>query len=295
LGLDSNAVKFLVHSRSAGVSFERTAMIGRQSLHLSEADLRSSLAPHSKSIDDTTVARLLGGHGGYAEGLLQHFGAEAIDSFDYSAYEGASQIHDMNEPIGDRFRSRYTVVIDSGSLEHVFNFPTAIKNCMDMVAVGGHYIAVTPANNCFGHGFYQFSAETFFTIFSEPNGFETPMVLLWEELGSRWYAVSDPRTVGTRVELVNFRPAYLGVLARKIADRPVFTATPQQSDYVETWKKSKHAAISRAPRAGRMPDWATHAVPPELRHAIRRRLMKLLGVRTPDDFPEFFRPMKPPR
>jgi len=41
----------------------------------------------------------------------------------------------------------YTTVIDGGSLEHVFNFPQAIANCMNMVAVGGHFIGLSPANN----------------------------------------------------------------------------------------------------------------------------------------------------
>src|SRR5438477_418150 len=79
--------------------------------------------------------------------------------------------HDMNEPIPDKFKETYTAVLDGGSLEHVFNFPVAIKNCMEMVKVGGHYLAITPANNFFGHGFYQFSPELYFTVLSKENGF----------------------------------------------------------------------------------------------------------------------------
>ena len=77
----------------------------------------------------------------------------------------------MNIPISDSSKDKYTVVIDGGSLEHVFNFPIAIKNCMEMLQVGGYFISLAPANNMLGHGFYQFSPELFYRIFSKENGF----------------------------------------------------------------------------------------------------------------------------
>ena len=68
-------------------------------------------------------------------------------------------------------KNKYTLVIDGGCLEHIFNFPVAIKNCMEMLQEGGHFIGITPANNLMGHGFYQFSPELYFRIFSKENGF----------------------------------------------------------------------------------------------------------------------------
>ena len=53
-------------------------------------------------------------------------------------------------------RERFSVVIDGGLLEHVFDFPTAIRNCMRMVRQGGHLILNLPVNNFPGHGFYKF-------------------------------------------------------------------------------------------------------------------------------------------
>jgi len=57
-------------------------------------------------------------------------------------------------------------VIDGGTLEHVFNFPVAIKNAMQMVRAGGRLSLSPPANNYFGHGFYQFSPELFYRVLS---------------------------------------------------------------------------------------------------------------------------------
>ena len=56
------------------------------------------------------------------------------------------------------------MVIDGGLLEHVFDFPTAIRNCMRMVRQGGHLILNLPVNNFPGHGFYRFSPELVFRV-----------------------------------------------------------------------------------------------------------------------------------
>ncbi|MDR1149764.1 MAG: class I SAM-dependent methyltransferase, partial [Spirochaetaceae bacterium] len=86
--------------------------------------------------------------------MFKHFGAVTVDSIDYSDYEGASIVHDMNLPVPGHLKEKYDCVWDGGALEHVFNYPTAIKNCMDMVKIGGHLILETPCNNQCGHGFY---------------------------------------------------------------------------------------------------------------------------------------------
>lgn len=54
-------------------------------------------------------------------------------------------------------------MVDGGALEHTFNVPVALTSYMEMVRVGGRLILVSPANDHFGHGFYQFSAELFYS------------------------------------------------------------------------------------------------------------------------------------
>ena len=71
-------------------------------------------------------------------------------------------------------------MIESGSLEHIFNFPVAITNLAGMLKVGGTLFVTTPANNLMGHGFYQFSPELMFRVFSDENGFALRDVLLFE-------------------------------------------------------------------------------------------------------------------
>ena len=50
------------------------------------------------------------------------------------------------------------------------NFPVALKNCTQMVDPGGQYATITPANNVFGHGFYQLEPDFVFRSRSETNG-----------------------------------------------------------------------------------------------------------------------------
>jgi hypothetical protein len=74
----------------------------------------------------------------------------------------------------------FSVVYDGGTIEHVFNAVQAFKNGMEMVRVGGHFIQVNPANNFMGHGFWQFSPELIYRVFSAENGFNIRGVFLHE-------------------------------------------------------------------------------------------------------------------
>lgn len=233
MGLDLNGTKFLLYARNRGVSFTETAMVGRQDLLVSPEVLNERLAAFNF---DASAERLLAEGGGYSEPFLRALGAEEIVSFDASDYEGASVVHDFNRPIPEEFKGRFSAVIDGGTLEHVFNYPVAIKNCMEMVRVGGHFLSITPANNHLGHGFYQFSPELFYRIFTPQNGFEIVQMMIYEEaLNCDWYEVADPDAVKERVVLVNDEPSVLLVIAKKVAEADIFSAPPQQSDYSAVW------------------------------------------------------------
>ena len=250
MGLDINSVRLLLRARADGVRFTRTATLGRQGMYARKKELRRVVGRILPALDDAQIDRMAREESAYAEPFLKALGAEDVTSIDASSYEGSSILHDMNRPIPDDLKGRFDVVIDGGTLEHVFNFPVAIKNCMEMVAVGGHFLGLTPANNFMGHGFYQFSPELFFRIFTPDNGYAIEQLYLHEDHpGARFYRVSDPQALGCRVDLVNRRPASLYVQARRTADVPVFANTPQQSDYVDYWAKNAGPHARRGGRA----------------------------------------------
>lgn len=242
MGLNVNGTKLLLWLRSENVDYGSVITLGRQRLNVSKKSLQKNLKRFKYSASATDLKAK---NKGYCEPFLQLLGATKVDSIDVSDYEKATFIHDMNQPLPIELKGKYHTVIDSGSLEHVFNFPVAIKNCMQMIEVGGQFIGLTPANNFFGHGFYQFSPELYFRVFSKSNGFNIKkMIFFIDDVKTSFYEVSDPLEVRDRVILNNTHPSYLFVWAEKISDEIIFAETPQQSDYEHlAWKGKKMAAI----------------------------------------------------
>ncbi len=267
MGITRNDCRFLFHARSVGVRYDDTCTLGRLWMYATRSDVAECM--HDYPSGNEPMPADVKSADGYSDPLYGILGARNVQTVDVSDYEKASLIHDMNVPVPQSWHQTYSCVIDSGTLEHVFNFPVAIRNCMDMIKPGGHFIGITPANNQMGHGFYQFSPELYYRVFSPENGFEMVKMLIPVDLNGTtdWYEVSDPATVKSRVMLVNSIPLSLMFIARKKEHKPVFTTTPQQSDYSVIWKKSddqKPGAESHQKGMGDvvrgiLPNWVKHS------------------------------------
>jgi hypothetical protein len=235
MGITLNCLTFLAYARSKGVSFSETLMLGRQQLYISHKDavMQWERFKIPTALPDEFVS------GQFSEPLFKALGANIIDSVDQSAYEGASILHNMNLPFPPSFTKKYSVVFDGGTLEHIFNFPVAVRNCMEATAVGGHFITITPANNQCGHGFYQFSPELFFSLFSEKHGFETVLVAMGVDSSNgitEWYEIENPKNAKRRIGITNSHPTYLMVIARKTKEMgQQAVLEPFQSDYEMIW------------------------------------------------------------
>ncbi len=291
MGLDINGTRFLLYARAMGVDFSRAAMIGRQRLHLSAAELEINLRDFSASFDHETISRIFSLKG-YAEEFLKFLGAREVHSLDNSRYEEATHLHDMNRQIPSDLLARYSMVLDGGSLEHIFNFPHAIKNCMEMVEVGGYYLGITPANNFSGHGFYQFSPELFFSVFTEGNGYKVVNVFAFEAGRgvADWFSVKDPAIVQGRVTLTNSEPVYLLVIAKRVRETKIFESTPQQNDYVSAWKKGDNEPPPTIPSRSRTSVATLFNLAPR---RLRRAARELLGSKKSIFNPRFFLPIDP--
>jgi hypothetical protein len=175
MGLIHIDLKLLIMARRSGAHFARIATIGRQGLYLHPHELNEL----SSEIENSSIIAQYK-WGDFCEPYLQLLlGAEEITSIDASAYENATKIHDMNQPI-DGLSGRFDLVIDGGSLEHIFNIPVAMLNIMKITKCGGHVLICSPSNNLCGHGFYQFSPELMYRLFSKENGFSVDEMLLTE-------------------------------------------------------------------------------------------------------------------
>src|SRR5258706_3951319 len=192
MAIDSNFARFLIACQQDGVNFRRTLTLGRLNYYLGVKETRNVL--RSSGLDEKRFPDLLNYESSrYAETFFKALGAEKVESMDASGFEGATIVHDLNRPIPETLKNRFDAVCDGGTIEHVLNFPTVIRNCMQMVKIGGHLIIATPANNNFGHGFYQFSPELWFRLLSPSHGFETCRMVAVEYVPrSRWIEVADP-------------------------------------------------------------------------------------------------------
>ncbi|MEX2092517.1 MAG: hypothetical protein WD971_07555 [Pirellulales bacterium] len=278
MGIDATLAAVLLSARVAGVDFSETATLGKQIFF-----------PTCKSMD--AIARAFALPGGAAavfercgstgDRFLELVGAKSVTSFDVSDFEGATVIHDMNEPVSPEFHGKFTAVLDGGTLEHIFNVRQAFKNALEMVRLGGHYLCVTCGNNLFGHGFYQISSDFFYQSLTPENGFaETAVLLCLPTLEPPWfYAIAPSTLLGKRVELVNDRPAYLMAIARRISLEPVFACHPQQSDYQAAWQRAAGGAAEQPVTLPRgFAEWATERFlklfPRSNRAAIKRTIAR---------------------
>lgn len=277
MGFDVHALTFILEAWRGGAAFEDCLTLGRQGLAVTARQMKTAFGRAGLTLDDEAAQRLLenaeGAREGYAEAFLRHCGAARIASLDCRDHEGASLIHDLNVPVPDALVSRFSCVIDGGTLEHVFNFPVALASCMRMVRPGGHLLIVTPTNNWMGHGFYQFSPELFWTVLSEPYGYTVERMFVCEtHPGARRYVVADPSSLGARVTLRNHRETILLVQARKLREERLDVLVPQQSDYAEIWDRGAPPAAPLPPGVTR----ATGAVRSILPEPVKRVLRPIL-------------------
>ncbi len=224
MGIDAHSLNWLRYAKSKYHDFGKTITIGRQELHVPESVLRAALRLDSSYENDK-----------YCELLLRdHFGSSVVDSMDNSGYENASIIHDMNQPLPPAVGCEYDTVLDIGCLEHIYNAPQALRNCSLLCKAGGQIIHALPANNFCGHGFWQFSPELFFSLYSSENGYADTEVFLADLADlDRWFKVKRPGN-GQRINISSRTPVY--VLVRTILEGTDFAHDHvQQSDYVYNW------------------------------------------------------------
>lgn len=252
MAVDLNGLKLLLWAKNLGVSFERTLTLGHQGFGCSPRQFRAALrafgiAAGEKQIDLCYHRAPMGPL--FADELFRFLGAKEVVSVDYSDFEDATFLHDLNEPFPPDHQGRYSFVFDGGTLEHVFNYPAALRHCLEAIRAKGHFLSIAPAHNQMGHGFYQISPELFFRVFSAENGFALRRIVLYDaaQEDAEFFHVNDPATTGQRSELLSAQPMFLAALAQRIALTPVLAKTPQQSDYMAGWTEHGKKTESSAP------------------------------------------------
>ncbi len=297
MGLTVESIRFLLEARRGGATFDSVLTLGRQDLWVGPERLLALLQEFDGDLPASVVAQMtqrLQAATWRTGEFFRLLGCRQVMSCDASAYEGAELIHDLNEPLPSGWHERFDLVLDGGTLEHVFNLPTSLANCLHLAKPGGRVILFTPANNYCGHGFFQFSPELFWRVLGPANGFQMERLQAMVDTegfaslfgvkypfpitGAR-YDVSDPARIGQRVLLVNRAPTLLFVQARKVASVEPFQTWPQQSDYTVQWQDgSPLKPLAATMTGGGLAGWLLKHFPESF---CRELLPKLAGWITP--------------
>jgi SAM-dependent methyltransferase len=149
--------------------------LGSPHLHLTEQDL---VAIHRQANSDWSATAMVEAASCSPDPairgkqLLHSLGFSHVDVLDVSDFEGANVLLDLNSAqVPGAGLATYDLILDHGSIEHVFNLPNALSTLWNLLRVNGRIFHSSPGSNFFDHGFYSLS-PTFFHDFYTENGWE---------------------------------------------------------------------------------------------------------------------------
>lgn len=185
------------------LDWTRRHRLAGPTLTLGVQDIAFTPADFQRAIDPSRAATARGDDPKpwTAEQFFASLGLTDVSAMDVSDFEGADVIFDLNEPTPPTaLLQRFGLILNGGTLEHVFHVPNALSNLSAMLRPGGAILHVLPCNNWVDHGFYQFSPTLIFDYYSAMG---------YEVLESAM-AIFNPRRHGGHQWEV--RPASIGFL-----------------------------------------------------------------------------------
>ncbi|MBI2839850.1 MAG: hypothetical protein HYX75_16170 [Acidobacteria bacterium] len=180
MGLAIPALRYLVREHLRKPFDGPVLTLGRQCVYATLADVQDlmradGLEPRPVVSDDvrTNIPS-------WRDGPYAHFTSDRafwaalarldVYALDISEYERPDFMWDLNSPIPEELIGRFGLIVDGGTIEHIFDIKQALMNINRMLRSGGRIIHMSPMSNYVEHGFYQFSPTVFFDYYGV-NGF----------------------------------------------------------------------------------------------------------------------------
>ncbi|MFK5996656.1 MAG: methyltransferase domain-containing protein [Rhodobacterales bacterium] len=187
---------------------------------------------------------------GYCENLMEKLGFGKMETMDFSDYEGASILHDLNKPVAKKLEKKFDFIFDGGTIEHVFNVPVALENVFRMLKPGGRFVSANGHNGWSGHGIYQFNPELVWTFWGRTCNCTVHSCLGIKKIPlpeENRIEFADPALTGARLRLKGKIPegrVYLYYEVERTAKSAIGDDT-LQSDYETKRQSHKNAGKTR--------------------------------------------------
>jgi hypothetical protein len=260
MGMGRSAIKVLLQESQCRRLAGRLLTLGVQDVFVSMDELKSVMAEFGIACDlEGEISKKPDlAKGSYITDrcLFGALGFSEVKSLDASDYEGADFAWNLNLPARSDLWTRivgckqphlrslvgqWDVVLNGGTLEHVFHVPNALENMSRFVKVGGRVIhLIGPSSNHIDHGFYMFSPTLFFDYYSA-NNFEINacQIVRYENRPDTLWEISDyvPGCLD-RVSLGGLDDAAYGVICVATKTRrSTYRNIPEQGLYIQTlWR-----------------------------------------------------------
>lgn len=176
MGIIVSHIHFLAMENNNNPIKGNVLTIGQQAVHCTLENskkiinLYTSLKPLKAGFDtDTKISEMKGSGYTNANALFSLLGADNVYVCDYSNYENADFVFDLNYPVDEGLKEKFDVIFDAGTLEHVFDIATALNNYDYMLKKGGRIIIMSPTSNAIDHGFYGINPTLYFDYFKAYN------------------------------------------------------------------------------------------------------------------------------
>lgn len=167
MGINSSAFKLILEECKKRPFKGRALLLGNQYYFQNMEDTKENLEEYKLNYDSSLLSvsedpKQREGKFVDFPSILKSLNIVEVDIMDFSDYEGANIIQDLNTLIKNHnIFEKYDLIIDGGTLEHVFHVPNAFENLFKLLKIGGRILHFAPSSNHVDHGFYMFSPTLF--------------------------------------------------------------------------------------------------------------------------------------
>ncbi|MDA1158106.1 MAG: class I SAM-dependent methyltransferase [Planctomycetota bacterium] len=244
MGLPRAAISLLLHEAHRRSFSGTIATLGRQHVYATEDEIRQLAARHDVQLSDAQVTmhrepslrerRFISD-----DSLYQLLGFQQSIRIDCSEYEAPDELLDLNQSeTPSHLVEAFDVILDSGTIEHIFDVPAALRHCSRMLRPGGRVIHITPTANCVDHGFYSIS-PTLYADYYKASRFQIDRLYVcrlpnrFERRSWQAYDYLQAGRESLPFGRLDRRAWFTYAVATRTKDS--LLAVPQQSFYLTTW------------------------------------------------------------